>query len=190
MRQNTVVGVLGTAADLHLHQHTQPGLHYARHVLVMDADAGAALPSTGRGRAVAARDAGSLRLHRMAVCWGTDAAVRDLVLASDRPCIVAVVRGRSTDRAAAALLQLQAAGREVHLLAVKDDGAWRAIGSDAARTQVQVCTAAGWEAVATEPPSAPAPAPAPAEPTPQQAAPAAQEAAPAAQEDTDAQAGE
>ena len=161
-----MVGVLGTAADLYRRLvHTQPGLHYARHVLVLDAQAGDELPSTGRGRAVAAREPGSLRLHRMELCWGTDAAVRDGVLASDRPCVVAVVRGRSTARAAAALGQLQAAGREVHLLAVRDDGAWRAIGSDVGRAQVQLCTASGWETLDSSPSVEPAPELAP-EPAP------------------------
>lgn len=179
MRQNTVVGVLATGADLSLYPHTQPGLHYARHVLACDLEAGQPLPQTGRGRAVAARSAGSVRLHRMTVCWGTDAAVRDSVLASDRPCVVAVVRGRSTARACAALLQAQAAGREVHLLAVGDRGAWRVIGSDAGRAQVQVCVPTGWELIDSTPSAAPAtpdPAPPPPDPAPATPDPMAQPA--------------
>lgn len=189
MKQNIVVGVLSTAADLYQHAHTQPGLHYARHVLVLDAQAGDELPSTGRGRAVAAREPGSLRLHRMELCWGTDAAVRDSVLASDRPCVVAVVRGRSTARAAAALGQLQAAGREVHLLTV-GDGAWRAIGSDVGRAQVQQCTASGWETLDSSPTVDAAPEPAP-EPAPElEPEPAPELPAAAPQGGADAQTGE
>jgi hypothetical protein len=182
MRQTTLVGVLATAADLHQHPHTQPGLHYARSVLVLDAEAGEPLPPTGRGRPVAAREAGSLRLHRMDLCWGTDAAVRDRVLATDRPCVVAVVRGRNASKAAEALRQLEGAGREVHLLHASELGAWRIVGSDAGRTQVQTSTATGWQVVASVPHTIPQPEPEP-EPSP---APAP---APA-QEEADAQAGD
>jgi len=162
MRQTTLVGVLATAADLHQHPHTQPGLHYARTVLVLDAEAGEPLPPTGRGRPVAAREAGSLRLHRMGVCWGTDAAVRDRVLATDRPCVVAVVRGRNASKAGEALRELEAAGREVHLLHASELGAWRIVGSDAGRAQVHSSTTTGWQLVASVPRIIPQPEPSPA----------------------------
>ena len=94
------------------------------------------LPSTGRGRRWQPNEHNSLRLHRMELCWGTVAAVRDSVLASVGPAWWPWCVG-GTARAAAALGQLQAAGSECAPAAVRDDGAWRAIGSDV-RAQVQL----------------------------------------------------
>lgn len=141
MSQNDVVGVLPT---IDLLPGAQPGLHYARHVLLLDQPAGATLPPVGRGRAVAA--AGGWRAHvgRATVLAG-DAAYLSAQLASvDLRAAVVVLATGATDELATPLRAL-AAHRELHVVAV-EGAALRVVVTDAAQVQVQALAGTGaWE---------------------------------------------
>lgn len=140
MSQNDVVGVLPT---MDLLPSAQPGLHYARHVLLLDQPPGATLPPVGRGRAVAA--AGGWRAHvgRATLLAGDPAYLGAQLGSADlRAAVVVLVAGPVDELAAT--LQVLATHHEVHALTVAD-AALRVVVTDAAQVQVQALAAGAWE---------------------------------------------
>lgn len=139
MSQNDVVGLV---PKLNLLAEAHPGLHYARHVLLLDQPAGAPLPPVGRGRAVAA--AGGWRAHvgRATLVAGVgEYVLAELALGDLRSAVVLLVQGDV--EAVQQWAQPIAAQREVHVVPV-GASALRVIVSDAAQVVVQALGAEGW----------------------------------------------
>lgn len=139
MSQNDVVGLV---PKLNLLAEAHPGLHYARHVLLLDQPAGAPLPPVGRGRAVAA--AGGWRAHvgRATLVVGVgEYVLAELALGNLRSAVVLLVQGDV--EAVQQWAQPIAAQREVHVVPV-GGAALRVIVSDAAQVVVQALGADGW----------------------------------------------
>lgn len=139
MSQNDVVGLV---PELNLLAEAQPGLHYARHVLLLDQPAGAPLPPVGRGRAVAA--AGGWRAHvgRATLVAGVgEYVLAELALGDLRSAVVLLVQGDV--EAVQQWAQPIATQREVHVVPV-GGSALRVIVSDAAQVVVQALAADGW----------------------------------------------
>lgn len=139
MSQNDVVGLV---PELPLLAEAQPGLHYARHVLLLDQPAGSPLPPVGRGRAVAA--AGGWRAHvgRATLVAGVgEYVLAEVVLGDLRSAVVLLVQGDV--EAVQQWAQQLAAQREVHVVPV-GSAALRVIVSDAAQVVVQALGTDGW----------------------------------------------
>jgi hypothetical protein len=137
--QNDVVGLV---PELTLLAEAQPGLHYARHVLLLDQPAGVPLPPVGRGRAVAA--AGGWRAHvgRATLVAGVgEYVLAELALGDLRSAVVLLVQGDV--EAVQQWAQTLAAQREVHVVPV-GASVLRVIVSDAAQVVVQSLGADGW----------------------------------------------
>ena len=178
MKENDVVGIVPSTSQL---DSVQQGLHYARHVLLMDCAGGAAMPPVGRGAAVAAAGGWVAHVGRATVLVGTSAQVLAmLALGGLRGAVVAVIAGPTHSEAAAAVRQL-AATHEAHLAHLAGEPL-RVIVSDVGLVCVQVWQADNWCQLGTvqdapEPAkrkgraqAAPAPAPEPApHPEPQDA---------------------
>lgn len=144
MSQNDVVGLV---PELHMLADAQPGLHYARCVLLLDQKVGAPLPPVGRGRAVAA--AGGWRAHvgRATIIAGVSEYVQaELVLGDIRNAVVLLVRGDV--EGVGQLVSSVAPSREVHLVDI-GDAALRIIVSDAAQVVVQRLGTDGWTPLST-----------------------------------------
>jgi len=137
MSQNDVVGIV---PELHLLAEAQPGVHYARLVLLLDQPAGAALPAVGRGKAVAAADGWRAHVGRSTIVVGAAEYVLGQ-LADLRSAVVLLVVG-DVEAVQARAMQL-ASAREVHLLPV-GSAALRVIVSDAAQVVVQALGTDGW----------------------------------------------
>ena len=152
MSQNDVVGLV---PELTLLAEAQPGLHYARHVLLLDQPAGAPLPPVGRGRAVAA--AGGWRAHvgRATLVAGVgEYVLAELALGDLRSAVVLLVQGDV--EAVQQWAQQLAAQREVHVVPV-GSAALRVIVSDAAQVVVQAFGVDGWLPLASIVPATSAP---------------------------------
>lgn len=130
MRQNDIVGVLPFSAQL---DAVQGGLHYARHVLLMDVGEGDKLPPVGRGRAVAGAAGWRAHVGRATVVVGTDAQVAEL-LHDLRSALVVVVCGEL----GASVLRVAALGatHEAHVVQLGSEPL-RVIVSDAGLVSVQ-----------------------------------------------------
>lgn len=137
MSQNDVVGIV---PELHLLAEAQPGLHYARQVLLLDQPAGVALPAVGRGKAVPAAEGWRAHVGRSTIVVGATEYVLGQ-LADLRSAVVLLVVGDS-EAVQARAAQL-ASSREVHVLPVAG-AALRVIVSDAAQVVVQALGTDGW----------------------------------------------
>lgn len=158
MSQNDVVGLVPTLDLLTL---AQPGLHYARHVLLADQQHGAPLPPVGRGKAVAARHGYRAQVGRASLLAGAEPYLLRALAGGDlRAAVVLLVYGDAPALRDAA--QQLASHHEVHVAQV-GGAALRVVVSDAAQVAVQVQGPTGWHALQTlqRPAGAPQGAPAP-----------------------------
>lgn len=141
MRQNDLVGILPAVDQLGA---VQQGLHYARHVLLMDLGEGDKLPPVGRGRAVAGAAGWRAHVGRATVLVGTGAQLGDM-LSDLRSAVVAVVCGEAG--AAVERVTALAGTHEAHVVQLGAEPL-RVIVSDAGQVSVQAWDAE-WRTVST-----------------------------------------
>lgn len=148
MKNMTIVGLL--AAGQPLEHEAQQGLHYARTTMVLGAEQGAVMPRTGRGRAYPGGAAGGHVAGRVALMWGKDATLAEVLQSVPRRCVV-VVPTDTADACVEALRKLEGMGYEVHLApkGLLADGPARVLASDVGRAQLQRFIAGQWQQVDT-----------------------------------------
>lgn len=136
--------LVGIIPDITLLHEAQSGVHFARHVVLLDAAEGSALPPVGRGKAVAASSWRS-HINRSTVVVGPTAyLLANLHDLRSAAVLVATDDGAGVSEQATKL----AAHREVHLVTSMSD-ALRVIIPDAAQIVVQVYRKGCWQPIDT-----------------------------------------